>query len=120
MLINLSNHPVSKWSEHQLSEANRLYGSVQDLPFPTVDPNGGEAYIDQLSDDYISRIFELASGSSFVVHIMGELTFSFVIVRKLMQRNIQCVASTTERIVKDYGDGRKEVQFSFVTFRKYL
>lgn len=120
MLINLSNHPSSKWSQSQTEEAIRVYGGILDLSFPAVDPSGDDLYIDQLSDEYISRIFDMANGSSFVVHIMGEMTFSFSVVRKLKQRNIQCVASTTERIVKDYGDGRKEVHFSFVSFRKYL
>ena len=32
---------------------------------------------------------------------------------------MECVASTSERLVKEFENGKKEVTFSFVQFRKY-
>ena len=50
---------------------------------------------------------------------MGEMTLTFRIVELLKAQGIRCVASTTERIVTDLTDNRKETQFSFVQFREY-
>lgn len=119
MLINLSNHPVSKWSDEQLSAAQTQFGDVVDLPFPTVDPQVDEETISALADDFVSRVAELADNHSVSVHLMGEMTLTFILVSRLQQRNISCVASTTQRIVNELPDGGKEVKFQFVRFRKY-
>jgi threonylcarbamoyladenosine tRNA methylthiotransferase MtaB len=37
MLINISNHPLSEWSERQIDEATRLWGGVVDVAFPKID-----------------------------------------------------------------------------------
>ena len=50
---------------------------------------------------------------------MGEMTLTFRIVELLKAQGIRCVASTTERIVTDLPDNRKETQFTFVQFREY-
>ena len=50
---------------------------------------------------------------------MGEMTLTFRIVELLKAQGIRCVASTTERIVTDLPDNRKETQFAFVQFREY-
>ncbi len=56
MLINLSNHPLSSWSEQQLQAATS-YGKCIDLPFPDINPLWGEQEIEQLSlIDIISSI----------------------------------------------------------------
>ncbi len=36
MLINLSNHPLSNWSEKQRQAAEQQFGQIVNLPFPTV------------------------------------------------------------------------------------
>lgn len=120
MLINLSNHPVSKWSEEQLSAAQTQFGEVVDLPFPTVDPQADEVAISALADDYVSRVVVLSDNHSISVHLMGEMTLTFSLVSRLQKRNIPCVASTTQRIVHELPDGGKEVKFQFVRFRDYL
>jgi len=50
---------------------------------------------------------------------MGELTFTFNVVKNLAVRKIKCVASTTERNVKEI-DGKKITEFKFVRFREYV
>lgn len=119
MLINLSNHPSNKWSTNQMEAAISLFGEVIDLPFPLVDPCGDESYIELLASEYVSKVIALTKGNPYVVHLMGEMTLSFAILKILTNMGVQCVASTSERVVKEVGEGRKEATFSFVKFRKY-
>ncbi len=119
MLINLTNHPSSTWSKEQLITAERLYGSIIDIPFPSVDPNGNEDYITKLADDYCQRVQNTLSGDSITVHIMGEMTLTFAIVNKLQKNGITCIASTTKRCSMEQPDGRTLSVFRFVKFRRY-
>lgn len=121
MLINLSNHPSSKWSEKQKQVANESYGEIVDSPFPNVDPAGDETYIERLADECVAEIRSLSNQTeNLTVHLMGEMTLSFSILKKLSNMGIECVASTTDRIVNEYEGGKKEVLFKFVGFRKYI
>ena len=120
LLINLSNHPSSMWSESQLSAACSQFGEIVNLQFPDVSPDGDETYIDQLAEEYFQKVLTLSDGRcKIAVHIMGEMTLTYAIVRKLQAHDIQCVASTTKRIVHIREDNTKEVKFDFVKFRHY-
>jgi hypothetical protein len=122
MLLNLSNHPSHLWPKEQLNLAKQLFGDIIDIPFPDVSPSGDEKYIDQLSDEYLDKILDILfehPKTPFVVHIMGELTFCFSLIKKLQQYNITCVASTTRRISEITPDNKKISKFDFVQFRKY-
>jgi hypothetical protein len=119
MLVNFSNHISSKWSAKQTEMAELLYGTVVDLQFPSVDPNGDCQYIFELADFYVENVKQLGSPAEVTVHIMGELNLSFVVVCKLQKLGYKCVASTTERIVSEIGPDKKEVLFNFVQFREY-
>jgi hypothetical protein len=118
MLINLSNHPSHLWKEEQL-EAASYYGEVVDVPFPDIDPEGDEVYIQKLCHEYIEKILQLSQERNITVHVMGEMTFTHCLVRELLSKGIPCVASTSRRIVSDTGNGTKEVQFVFSQFREY-
>lgn len=123
MLLNLSNHPLSKWSAEQRLAAERLYGSVQDVAFPDIDPAGSLESVSNLVQETVHRCVDLLDSSSekpHAVHIMGEFTFTYLFVREMERRNILCVASTTERIVSDNPDGSKTTVFKFVQFRPYF
>lgn len=117
MLVNLSNHPSDKWDKGQLDAASE-YGKIIDIPFPTVDPNGDEQYIRLLSDKMVEKITDLAEKEDVTVHIMGEMTFTFLTVDSLLKAGISCIASTTSRIVRDNGN-YKESEFRFIRFRRY-
>ena len=122
MLLNLSNHPSHLWPKEQITLAKQLFGDVIDIPFPDVSPVGNEKYIDQLSDQYLDKILDFLSEqpeTPFAVHIMGELTFCFSLIKKLQQYNITCLASTTRRISEITPDNKKISKFDFVQFRKY-
>lgn len=119
MLINLTNHPSTQWSERQLA-ATSVYGDIIDMPFPTIDEMADEAYIDALADEYLQKILASAKDKDVTVHLMGELTFTFALLKRLQEHGIPCVASTSKRIVKEESAGRKgEVIFQFERFRRY-
>lgn len=118
MLINLSNHPSQYWGNKQL-EAAREYGEIVDLPFPAIAPDASEMELQSLATESVQKILSLGSNSQIVVHIMGEMTFTFLVVSQLKEKGIKCVASTTERNATENGDGTKLSEFSFVKFREY-
>jgi hypothetical protein len=118
MLINLSNHPSVNWKPEQI-EAAQAFGEIVDIPFPAVEPSGDEIYIQRLCNEYFEKVVKTANGKETVVHVMGEMTLTFSLVHILQDKGFICVASTSERIITDKGNGTKEVQFVFNRFRKY-
>lgn len=121
MLINLSNHPKSNWSEKQLSAAKEIYGDVIDLHFPQIPPDADEIFIDELAAQHKGKclsLFQKYPSDNNAVHIMGEMTFSFKLVNELKKSNIVCVASTTDRNTTEE-NGNKISKFNFVRFRQY-
>ena len=119
LLINLSNHSSTNWDKKQC-EAALAYGEIINLPFPDIDADKDECNIESLVDDYYNRILALNNDHEVTVHLMGEMTFTFALVSKLHDANIDCVASTSKRNVIEIEPGHKEVQFQFVRFRKYV
>lgn len=120
MLINLSNHPYKNWSEIQKS-ASAIYGKCIDLSFPRVKATDNEDAIRQLGLIYCSKIMQLSSKSEETyVHIMGEMTFTYYLINLLNKKGVICVASTSERIVREISPGHKEVKFQFARFRRYI
>lgn len=120
MLINLTNHPSALWDDKQLQAADQ-YGECVDMPFPAIDAEGDEEYINQLTDEYLQKIIQIADKeeTEITVHLMGEMTFTFSLVEKLKNIGISCISSTSERNTRDLGNGQKEIQFKFVKFRRY-
>jgi|688.fasta_scaffold1797460_1 hypothetical protein len=115
MLLNFSNHPSHTWNEKQLLKAFELFESVTDLEFPHIDPHFSYDDIDKLSTKYVDIIL---SKRPKVVHIMGELTFTYKVVLKLQMEGMLCIGSTTHRIATEE-DGYKFSKFEFVQFRGY-
>ena len=115
MLLNLSNHPSVSWSKEQFDAAVLQYGSIEDLPFPQIAPDATTEDVTQLAQTY----FEEIDPSVSAVHLMGEMTFVYVLVGLLQRAGIQVVCSTTQRTVLEELDGKKTAQFRFVQFRAY-
>jgi CRISPR-associated Csx2 family protein len=114
-LLNLSNHPSSVWGDKQQSKAKELYGEIQDLPFPAIDPTLAEEELQELVGEYFEKIVRMRPQA---VHLMGEMTFTFCLVRMLKMVGIPCIASTSLRQVKEEA-GKKQVIFEFSRFRAY-
>lgn len=121
MIINLSNHPYHSWTELQ-KEAAREYGSVTDLSFPAINPDASEGDVSELALLFLEKIEAILSKSADsvnVVHLMGEMTFSFHLASKLIGLGITCLASTTSREVVQTGETKTSV-FRFCRFRRYV
>ena len=118
IFINLSNHLFSSWSAKQL-EAAKQYGDLAEMAFPNIEPNSSTEVVRMLATAYVTYIMEHYPAENLTVHIMGEQTFCYHVVQQLKQRNIRCVASTTERIVKEIKGNKRIVEFTFVQFREY-
>lgn len=116
--VNFSNHPTAKWGKKQLVAALQ-YGEVADLPFPVVAPDAENQELQTLAQDCVQKILSMGDANSITVHIMGEMTFTFMVVTRLKELGIRCVASTTERKTTYNDDGTKLSEFSFVKFREY-
>lgn len=116
MLLNFSNHPSSSWPESQLRAATNRYQTIEDLPFPQINPEWDDDQIEQLAEEYEIKIRKI---NPQAVHLMGEMTFTFKLVNRLKSIGIPCIASTTERIATDGSNGNKTSVFQFVRFRMY-
>ena len=116
MLLNLTNHPSSTWPAIQLSSAIEKYGRVIDIPFPQIPPEMAGTDLNQLVEQYVQQVRKL---DPIAVHVMGELTFTFKLVKVLQQLGYTCIASTTDRIATVDENGIKTSTFRFVQFRTY-
>ena len=118
LFINLSNHPSAGWTAEQLSAAQE-YGEVVDMPFPQVAPDATEDDITKLAAEQADKIRQLAADAETIVHVMGEMSLTYRLVSRLTALGIRCVCSTSYRIVKEEGDGKRLVEFHFNKFRSY-
>lgn len=118
MFVNFSNHPSLYWDNSQRA-ASLDYGELIDIPFPQISPNANVGELEKLAQDYVQRIVSLAELKDIIVHVMGEMTFTFMVVTRLKEMGIKCVASTTERKTTYNDDGTKVSEFQFVKFREY-
>lgn len=124
MLINFSNHPIEKWSIEQRETALMLYGEIVDLQFPQINPAATLEEVKNVVADFAARVITLfknrKTDTSNVIHLMGEYTFTYQFAKEMEKLQMQCVASTTERIVSENPDGSKTTVFMFVKFRPYF
>ena len=119
LFINFSNHPYAQWSEEQ-KKASEEFGECVDLQFPQIEPMATSGEISKLADEYEDKIKEIADGKKATVHIMGEMSFTYSMIERLKALGICCVCSTTYRLVKDEGNGKRYVEFQFRQFRNYV
>lgn len=118
LFLNHSNHPLSAWTYEQHSAANK-WGKVEDLPFPNVPPFATKEEVEKIAEENFDKIRKKTVAHEVVVHVMGELTYTFYIVNRLKSFGISCVASTTERSASIKEDGAKTSTFQFIAFREY-
>ena len=114
VFVNFTNHPWERWDKRQAAEALK-YGTILDIPFPSVDPEGNEDYIDQLAKVYTKQILEIHPTA---VLCQGEFCLCYRVVKILQKDGILVLAACSERMVKEMGQ-KKEVLFKFRRFRNY-
>ena len=123
IFINLSNHPSSKWDVKQITAALKMVdnGPIIDVTFPSIEPELEYSDVIDLAKDYFTKVTNLINEYEVdyvVFHIMGEMTFTYNLVKILNDNGYHCYASTTKRNVVEK-DGVKTSVFEFVQFRKY-
>ena len=120
MFVNISNHPSSVWGESQMSSAE-AWGDVVDYAFPTVSPSLDMYGLSELADKVVEEVCHLVSNdvSGSALHIMGEMTLTFMLVSRFRAKGYHCLASTTARTCEIHDDGTKISKFEFVQFRDY-
>lgn len=120
LFINITNHKSSGWGESQLKAAGEL-GRIVDLDFPNIEPDSEWYDIDGLILNYLAKVEDLTGDNpkNAVIHVMGEMTFTYRLVNALKSLGYRCVASTTKRIVEESPDGIKTSKFEFCKFREY-
>ena len=119
IFINVSNHPSLKWSEGQIKAAKEFAPKVTDITFPNVPPEADKSEVLRLASKVISEVRNLeVDYDGCIVHVMGEMGLTYILVNKLKNLGIQVVHSTTERISEEK-DGQKITVFRFCQFREY-
>ena len=119
MFINLTNHPISEWSEEQLNAARQYSDHIMDLKFPNIEPEFSTKMVRKYAEVIVDIITTTCKSEKPVVHVMGEMTFTYHVVSLLKAQGITCVASTTKRIEKILPNGDVVKPFKFVQFREY-
>ena len=114
ILINFTNHPSNRWERKQKTAALK-YGTVEDIPFPAVNPEGDEVYIEMLAETCVEKILQFHPSA---VLCQGEFCLAYQVVRRLREKGITVLAACSKRIVKETGQ-KKEVVFEFRRFRRY-
>jgi hypothetical protein len=113
--VNLTNHPSTHWERDQAEAALSLAERIEDVRFPNVPPEASEKDLAAMAEACVAQL----PPTSTHALVQGEFTLAFEIVRRLQERNITCLAATTDRQVENSGGGRKTSRFRFVRFRSY-
>lgn len=131
MFLNLSNHPVSTWSDEQLQAAIDLgYGMPKDMPsikyvipmdrpLPHIPP---EACTEDVHACAIKLLWELPPETQ-ACHVAGEFVLTYTLVKLLTECSFPCFCATTKRevveTVQPDGSVVKKTVFKFVQWRNY-
>ncbi|MGC9079824.1 MAG: hypothetical protein ACP5G1_03750 [Nanopusillaceae archaeon] len=122
VLINLTNHPFSKWSLEQ-REGWKL---IMDLKFPNVDPNLDTEDVKQIVNDYVKQvkdIIEKIESDKVYICLQGEYTFCYLMLNELKtldKKPIIAIPTTERRVnetVTEDGKVEKTVVFEFCKWR---
>jgi len=118
MLINLSNHPYEKWSSSQRKQALSLFGKIQNVGFPNIDPHWSYEEVKIQAQELFNEISNDKEGGQFQILLAGEQSFLIAFYQLCKEKNIPVFTSTSNRIIKELEDGSKNVIFEFKQFRK--
>lgn len=114
VFVNFTNHPSNRWEEKQTQQA-MVYGTIVDVPFPSVNPRGDEKYIAALAEECVMQIMQYQPQA---VLCQGEFCLAYHVIGRLKEKGIKMLAACSERCVQEQGN-KKEVFFQFVRFREY-
>ena len=121
ILINLSNHPISTWTQEQRAAAAVL-GQPIDLEggMPPVGPDSDTAAVSALANEIVQKAL---AAHPTAAAVFGETVLTSVLVARLQARGLRCYAPTTERNVEEQQSGENQVErrstFRFRQWREY-
>lgn len=117
--INHTNHPSSRWEEGQ-RRAAEAYGTIVDLPFPSIPADWDTAAVRRLAEEHAR---EILTRKPMAVLVQGEFTYSFALVCLLKEAGVTVLSACSERHVSERTDENGKVvhesRFSFCRFRAY-
>ena len=117
ILINVSNHPSSSWSDEQKFGWDKII----DIPFPEIDPSMEMSDIHNLANKVYGQIEEICKNKSpgdyIGVMLQGEYTFCYVLFLKLISL-VDIYVPVSRRNVVENPDGSKTVKFKFDGWRR--
>ena len=116
MLINLSNHPFSTWTEAQQQDALKHYSSVVDIEFPHIEPDWSFEELIALAKGLLTKVQFYNANTIYVV---GEHVFTFMLVRLFQENGLKCINAKSKRISTELEDGSIIKSFRFEGFREY-
>ncbi len=134
VFFNLSNHASKSWTSVQKEYIKKLFQSlgkeaeniyIVDIPFPAIDPKATPFDIEKLVEDTFQKFYDYYDSHTdgIVLHVMGEMGFTYQAVAKALKEGLPVVHSTTERktqeVTNEDGTTTKTSVFEFVQFRPY-
>lgn len=118
--VNLSNHPVSSWSDLQRQAAEAIGVPTDVSAELTVDPGATSEEVVENARTIADMVRGLGATAA---HVATEPTLTFALVRELQSFGVRCYAATTHRrsTVAPVGDATVEKRslFEFVGWREY-
>ena len=119
MFYNLSNHPHSTWCENQI-ECAKKWGEIEDVSFPPVNGSSSEKEVLDFAKEYVEKLHLTKDDAIMVV---GEYTFIFSVIDKLLDLGINVVSSKSKVNVENFknpdGSLGRNINFTFLDFIPY-
>lgn len=115
VFVNVSNCPSARWAAAQVEAARAYAPEIVDVPFPDVTPDAGGHELEGLARSVCDRV---PAGATHAM-VMGELTLTALLVKRLQARGVICLATAGPRLAEVGADGVKTSRFEFVRFREY-
>lgn len=121
--LNLSNHPLTAWSDNQCAASRALgCGEPTELAggMPRVPATATAREVADLASEIAERALRQGALGA---HVVGEPVLTYCLVRRLQAARVRCFAATTERRAEAHAPNEDEIEtrriFRFVRWREY-
>lgn len=108
---------METWDNLQISTADELFGGVIPYPFPNINPEWSFVEVKRFAQIKVEEIKNLFPEPHDIL-IAGEQSFVFAFIGSAIAANFNCYVGTSDRLVKELPDNKKEVTYRFCKFRK--
>ena len=122
--LNLSNHPISQWSEEQKQAAKNLRcGDLLEFPggLPLIPANAKIADVEKIAETIFKEVNKLNIAAAYVA---GEFTLTYILVSQLEASDVRCFVATADQscneVLQDDGSSSKQSVFKFVSWQSYF